>query len=130
VAATLGALRERYGQRRLWIIWEPRSATSRRNVFQDAYGRSFDGADQVVIASPYDTSNIPEEERFDPDQLIHDLTERGIDATHLPNADTIARTVAARAHPHDVVAVFSNGGFDGLHGKLLELLEQRFESRS
>ena len=126
VAATLGALRERYGQRRLWIIWEPRSATSRRNIFQEAYGKAFDGADEVVIATPYDTSNIPESDRMDPDLLIHTLTARGVNAMHLPDADSIARTVAARAHPHDVVAVFSNGGFDGLHGKLLALLQERF----
>ena len=126
VASTIGALRSRFGDRRLWIIWEPRSATSRRNIFQDAYALAFDGADQVVIAAPYNHQGIPEEERLDVRRLVQDLSGRGLDTTYLPDAESIAQTVAARAHPMDVVAVFSNGGFDGLHGRLLELLRVRF----
>jgi len=126
VAVTLAALRERFGQRRLWAVWEPRSATSRRAVFQDAYAEAFDGADQVVIARPYDQSRIPEDDRLDSDRLVRALADRGVDALTLPDAGAIAATVAARAHPHDVVAILSNGGFDGLHAKLLALLEARF----
>ncbi|MFT4622008.1 MAG: UDP-N-acetylmuramate: L-alanyl-gamma-D-glutamyl-meso-diaminopimelate ligase [Myxococcota bacterium] len=126
VASTIRALRDRFGERRLWVIWEPRSATSRRAIFQDAYGVSFDGADQVIVARPYDQSRIPEAERFDAIALVETLCDRGLNALLLPDAAQIAATVSARAHPSDVIAIFSNGGFDGLHGKLLELLEQRF----
>lgn len=126
VKVTLEALRTRFGGRRLWAVWEPRSATSRRNVFQDRYAAAFDAADQVVIATPYNTAGIDEAERFSADTLVEDLTARGVDALTLPDADSIAQTVAVRAHPGDVVAVLSNGGFDGLHGKLLELLRARF----
>ncbi len=126
VSSTIRALRDRFGQRRLWVIWEPRSATSRRNTFQAAYAEAFGGADHVVVAQPYDQSRIPESERFDAQLLVRELADRGIDATLLPDADTIAATVGARARPHDVVAVFSNGGFGGLHGKLLALLAERF----
>ena len=128
VKSTIGALRQRFGGRRLWVIWEPRSATSRRNVFQEAYAASFEGADQVIVAEPYDTSRIPENERFSSTKLVEDLTSRGIDALCLPTADQIAQTAALRAHPHDVIAIFSNGGFDGLHGRLLALLSERFPS--
>jgi UDP-N-acetylmuramate: L-alanyl-gamma-D-glutamyl-meso-diaminopimelate ligase len=95
-------------------------------VFQDAYAEAFDAADQVVIARPYDQSRIAEDDRFDSDRLVRALADRGIDALALPDAGAIAATVAARAHPHDVVAILSNGGFDGLHAKLLALLEERF----
>jgi UDP-N-acetylmuramate: L-alanyl-gamma-D-glutamyl-meso-diaminopimelate ligase len=127
VKVTLDALRERYGKRRLWAVWEPRSATSRRAVFQQEYVEAFDPADQVVIAKPFDQERIPVEDRFSSDQLVRDLAARGTDAITLADADAIAHTVAARAHPHDVVAILSNGGFGGLHGKLLDLLRQRFE---
>lgn len=127
VASTIGALRQRFGDRRLWVAWEPRSATSRRNVFQEAYAAAFDGADQVVIAEPYDTSRIPEDERFDAEKLVRDLAERGVEAQLIADADAIAHTLAVAAHPGDVVAIFSNGAFGGLHGKVLELLAARFD---
>jgi UDP-N-acetylmuramate: L-alanyl-gamma-D-glutamyl-meso-diaminopimelate ligase len=126
VASTIQALRQRFGTRRLWVAWEPRSATSRRNVFQQAYATAFDGADRVIIAEPYDTSRIPEGERFDAERLVRDLADRGIDADLLDGADLIAQTIAVAAHPGDVVAIFSNGAFGGVHAKLLDLLAARF----
>jgi UDP-N-acetylmuramate: L-alanyl-gamma-D-glutamyl-meso-diaminopimelate ligase len=126
VKVTLQALRQRFGQRRLWAVWEPRSATSRRAVFQAAYAEAFDDADQVIVAEPFDTSRIAADERFSAAKLVQDMTARGVDAISLPNADAIAATVASRALPSDVVAILSNGGFDGLHGKLLGLLRERF----
>lgn len=127
VRVTLGALRQRFGRRRLWAVWEPRSATSRRDIFQHAYAEAFGEADQVIIAAPYDQSRIPEAERFSADRLVHDLTARGVDAITLPDATTIAGTLAARAHPRDVIAILSNGGFDGLHRRVIQLLQDRFE---
>jgi UDP-N-acetylmuramate: L-alanyl-gamma-D-glutamyl-meso-diaminopimelate ligase len=126
VKVTLEALRQRFGERRLWAVWEPRSATSRRATFQEAYASAFDAADQIVIAEPYDQSRIPEDERFSAERLVQDLTARGRDALTLSSADTIAGTLAARAHPRDVIAILSNGSFDGLHKKLIGLLETRF----
>ncbi|MBW2258014.1 MAG: UDP-N-acetylmuramate:L-alanyl-gamma-D-glutamyl-meso-diaminopimelate ligase [Deltaproteobacteria bacterium] len=126
VRVTLAALRQRFGGRRLWAVWEPRSATSRRSVFQEAYAGAFDDADQVIVAAPWDQSRIEEEDRFSSTRLVRDLTARGIDALSLPEAEQIAATLAARVLPHDVVAILSNGGFDGLHHRLLDLLEVRF----
>ena len=128
VELTLGALRLRYGGRRLWAIFEPRSNTSRRNVFQDAYSRSFDAADLTVIATPFNSSSIDEAERMDPAQLVRDIRARGNEAFNWPDATAIATMVAANAQPADVVAILSNGGFDGLHDKLIERLQQRFSS--
>jgi UDP-N-acetylmuramate: L-alanyl-gamma-D-glutamyl-meso-diaminopimelate ligase len=127
VRVTLDALRERFGTRRLWAVWEPRSATSRRAVFQHDYVEAFDRADQVIVAKPFDQERIPVEDRFSSERLVQDLAERGVDALTLADPIEIAHTVAARVHPHDVVAILSNGGFGGMHKKLLELLAARFQ---
>ena len=126
VKVTLEALRERFGARRLWAVWEPRSATSRRNVFQDDYATAFGAADQVVVAKPYDQTRIDEADRFSSERLVQDLSARGTDAVCLAGADEIAQTLAVRAHPRDVIAILSNGGFGGLHQKLLQMLHERF----
>lgn len=126
VQLTLEALRMRFGGRRVWAIFEPRSNTSRRNVFQEAYARSFDSADITVIASPFDQSRIDEAERMDPVQLVQDIRARGNEAFNWPNAEAIATSVAANAQPSDVIAILSNGGFGGLHTTLIEMLERRF----
>ncbi len=127
VEVTLQALRQRFGGRRMWAVWEPRSATSRRSTFQERYAASFDAADRVIVAPPHDTSRIALDDRFSAGKLVEDLTARGVEAMTLPDVDAIAATLAARAHPHDVIAILSNGGFGGLHRKLLALLEARFE---
>jgi UDP-N-acetylmuramate: L-alanyl-gamma-D-glutamyl-meso-diaminopimelate ligase len=129
VQVTLEALRQRFGGRRMWAVWEPRSATSRRAEFQEAYAAAFDAADQIIIAPPYDQSRLADDDRFSAEQLVHDLTARGREAITLPDVESIVATLAARAHPHDVIAVLSNGGFGGLHRKLLERLERRFDRR-
>lgn len=128
VRLTLQALRQRFGQRRLWAIFEPRSATSRRAIFQQAYAQAFSEADEVVIAQPYDTSRIDEDARFSSGALVADLCAQGVNAITLPAVSDIVTTVAARAHPHDVIAVLSNGGFDGLHAKLVAQLDARFSA--
>ena len=128
VQLTLDALRMRFGGRRLWAIFEPRSNTSRRNVFQDQYAAAFDTADITVIADPYNTSGIPEDERMNPKTLVEGIRARGNEAFNWPQADDIATRVAANVQPEDVVAVLSNGGFDGLHGKLIDGIERRFSN--
>lgn len=127
VKLTLEGLRMRFGGRRILAIFEPRSNTSRRNVFQAQYGAAFDAADQVVVAPPQGLDRIAEAERFDPQRLAHDIRARGGEATVLgqgADATGVARAIAAwvvaNAQSGDVVAVLSNGGFGGLHRMLLE----------
>jgi UDP-N-acetylmuramate: L-alanyl-gamma-D-glutamyl-meso-diaminopimelate ligase len=124
VKLTLESLRLRFGKRRLWAIFEPRSATSRRKVFQEAYASAFGAADVVVIAHAHDQSRIAEEERFDSAALVHKLRDRGQEAFGYDTPDEIVAVVAANALPWDVIAVLSNGGFGGLHKKLLAALER------
>ncbi|MFZ5475592.1 MAG: UDP-N-acetylmuramate:L-alanyl-gamma-D-glutamyl-meso-diaminopimelate ligase [Myxococcota bacterium] len=123
VKVTLEALRLRFGKRRMWAIFEPRSATSRRAVFQEAYAAAFDEADVIVVAQPHDQARIPEAERFDSHKLVERLRARGKEAFTWAEVDEIVAVVSANALPWDVVAVLSNGGFGGLHKKLLSSLE-------
>ena len=121
VAETLRALRAAQPTRRIWAIFEPRSASSCRRVFQNDFAKAFAAADEVVVASVF-RSSLPPEERLSEDQLVVDLQRGGTPARHLPDVETIVRQVSGEAKPGDVIVVMSNGGFGGIHGKLLEAL--------
>ena len=121
VAETLSALRAAQPGHRIWAIFEPRSASSCRRVFQDDFARAFAGADQVVIASVF-RSSLPPAERLSEDELVNDLRRAGTAARHLPDVDTIVKEVTSEARAGDLVVVMSNGGFGGIHGKLLDSL--------
>jgi UDP-N-acetylmuramate: L-alanyl-gamma-D-glutamyl-meso-diaminopimelate ligase len=123
VDETLKALRRASPGKRIWAIFEPRSASSCRSVFQDDFARAFAGADQVVIATVA-KSNIPPDQRLSESKLVADLAARQVSARHLPDVDTIVGAVAAEARGGDLVVVMSNGGFGGIHRKLLAALEQ------
>jgi UDP-N-acetylmuramate: L-alanyl-gamma-D-glutamyl-meso-diaminopimelate ligase len=129
IAATLVAVRQRHPGRRVWAILEPRSGTLRRNVFQDRLAVAFDDADEVVIADVYGAAELPEKERLDPRRLERDLATRGRPARFLSGIPAIVEHVAAHARPGDVVAVLSNGGFGGIHAKLLDALAARDGAR-
>ncbi|MEZ5284016.1 MAG: cyanophycin synthetase [Vicinamibacterales bacterium] len=121
VAETLAALRAAAPGRRLWAVFEPRSASSCRRVFQQDFAAAFGGADRVVIASVF-RSSLPDHERLSEAQLVSDLTAAGVTASHEPDVETIVRRVAAEAVSGDLVVLMSNGGFDGIHQRLLEAL--------
>jgi UDP-N-acetylmuramate: L-alanyl-gamma-D-glutamyl-meso-diaminopimelate ligase len=122
VRLTLDGLRQRYATQRLWAIFEPRTNTSRRSVFQQEYARSFDSVDRVVIAAVDHPERAPEGQRFEPELLVAELRRRGKDAHYLPEVAAIVAFVAREARPEDVVVVMSNGAFGGIHAKLLETL--------
>jgi len=121
VRETLAALRTGYPSRRIWAVFEPRSASSCRRVFQEAFAAAFGSADEVVVAAVFRAS-LPEAERLSPETLVADLRARGQQARYVPTVDEIVATLAAEARPGDVVAVMSNGGFGGIHGRLLDEL--------
>jgi UDP-N-acetylmuramate: L-alanyl-gamma-D-glutamyl-meso-diaminopimelate ligase len=123
VHETLSALRSGYPGRRVWAIFEPRSASSCRRVFQDDFARAFGQADQVLLAAVF-RSSLPESERLDATQLIDDLQATGKHARHIPDIDAIVDTVVREHRPGDVVVLMSNGGFGGIHGKLLNALNE------
>jgi UDP-N-acetylmuramate: L-alanyl-gamma-D-glutamyl-meso-diaminopimelate ligase len=121
VAETLAALRATARGRRIWAIFEPRSASSCRRVFQDDFARAFAVADEVVIASVF-RSTLPDAERLSEAQLVADLHALGVSARHVPDVETIVADVAKATRPGDLVVIMSNGGFGGIHGKLVEAL--------
>lgn len=126
VAETLAGLRLAEPGRRIWAIFEPRSASSCRRVFQDDFARAFSNADQVIVASVF-RSTLPEAERLSEDMLVADVGRQGVRARHLPAVDTIVEAVVAEARDGDLVVIMSNGGFGGIHGKLLRSLESKTE---
>ena len=121
VQETLSALRAGYPGRRVWAVFEPRSASSCRRVFQDDFARAFGAADEVIVAAVF-RSTLPEAERLDTGQLVEDLQARGQRARHIPEIDDIIRTIVEQHRPGDVVVLMSNGGFGGIHRKLLMAL--------
>jgi len=123
ILETVRAIRLSYPDRRVWAVFEPRSATSCRRVFQQDFARAFaeSGADEVVLASVFRAS-LPVEERLSVEDLVRDLTHAGRRARHLPSVDAIVEAIAREAVAGDVVVIMSNGGFGGIHDKLLAAL--------
>jgi len=131
VRETLGALRQAYEGHRLVAVFEPRTNTSRRRTFQKDYIKSFDQADRVVIREPVPLVNFPEDQLFSSSQLAADLNARGIAAFSFANTDDILKHLQNMLIPGDVVAILSNGGFDNIHTRLLEILRsKKLEIRS
>jgi UDP-N-acetylmuramate: L-alanyl-gamma-D-glutamyl-meso-diaminopimelate ligase len=122
VDLTIRCMRERFPDRRLVAVFEPRSATSRRKIFQKEYARAFSGADSIFIARPYDQSKIPEADRFSTDQLISELKVQGREAQSAPDAEHLVQALTSNLRPKDVVLIMSNGGFDGIYQKLFARL--------
>jgi UDP-N-acetylmuramate: L-alanyl-gamma-D-glutamyl-meso-diaminopimelate ligase len=125
IRETLKALRLKYPNDRLWAVFEPRTNTTRRNVFQQELAGAFAGADHVVIAQVARLELLAANERLDPVRLMADLQAGGRPAHYLPDVDAIVEHIATNARGGDVVCVFSNGGFGGMHEKLLARLGRR-----
>jgi len=123
VRETLRALKAKYPKRRLVAVFEPRSATSRRKVFQKDYGAAFMEADAVFIAVPYDQTKIASNDQFSSAELVQDLIANRKRAQIMDTVEAGIAQVAQFAEQGDLVAVLSNGGFGGFIPKLLEALK-------
>jgi len=122
IKETMRALRVKYPRRRLWAIFEPRSNTTRRNVFQQEMMEALGLADAVVVSEVARLELLAVNERMDPMKLMAGLHATGKPAAYLPTVEAIVEHVGQQAMPGDVVCVFSNGGFGGIHEKLLQRL--------
>ncbi len=118
IRETLKALRASYADARLWAILEPRSNTLRRNVFERELVDSLALADRVVMAGVFKLESIPENERLHPEAVVNALKGEGHDAVLLQDANGIVEAIAPQLRSGDVVAILSNGGFDGIYEKL------------
>ena len=122
IGETLAGVRSAFPDRRIWAIFEPRSATSCRKVFQEDFARAFKAADRILLPAVF-RSSLPEDQRLSAERLVDDLNKSGKDARYIPAVDDIVRTVANEAREGDLVVVMSNGGFDDIHRKLLAAIE-------
>ena len=125
IAQTLEGLRVKYPGAKLWAVFEPRSNTTRRAVFQDVLPKAFAGANGVVLAQVARMDQLPPDQRLNPEKVVSDLKAAGKRAFYEPDTTAIIDRVAGLAGKGDVIVVFSNGGFDNIHTKLLEALKAR-----
>ena len=121
VRETLSGLRAAFPSRRIWALFEPRSATACRRVFQSAFAEAFGDADETIVWRVY-RSTLPAAERLSEPELAAAIRDRGGHARYLPELSDIVRVVVDEAREGDLVVVMSNGAFGGIHGQLLEAL--------
>jgi UDP-N-acetylmuramate: L-alanyl-gamma-D-glutamyl-meso-diaminopimelate ligase len=122
IRETLSALRIKYPSQKIWAVFEPRTNTTRRNVFQTELADSFADANAVVISQVARLEQLDPGERLNPQQLMQDLKEAGKEAAYLADVEEIVTHLVKKAQGGEVVVVFSNGGFGNIHTKLLERL--------
>jgi UDP-N-acetylmuramate: L-alanyl-gamma-D-glutamyl-meso-diaminopimelate ligase len=124
VRETVEAVKAAYCGRRLWAVFEPRSNTSKRNIFEKEFAAALALADRIVVAGVYQPEKVPESERLSVTNLVRELNHRTADdrARMIESAADIAATIAQDARPGDVVLVMSNGGFDAVQEKILQAL--------
>lgn len=122
IREALAGMRHRFPDSRLWAVFEPRSNTTRRNVFQEELPEALGHADAVCIAAVARADSLAEDERLDTDKVMATLRAGGKPAYYEDDVAAIVDRVSAEAEDGDVIIVFSNGGFDGIHDKLLAAL--------
>jgi UDP-N-acetylmuramate: L-alanyl-gamma-D-glutamyl-meso-diaminopimelate ligase len=131
IKETLDAVKQKYPQHRIVAVFEPRSWTTRKKIFQDEYPRAFASADYVILAPIFEAHRLATEDQLSVPQVIEDLRAQGKTAYEIGGADSNASAAAIVTHlapelrSGDVVMIMSNGGFGGIHQKLLNSLAER-----
>ncbi len=125
VQMTVEAVRQAYPGARLWAVFEPRTATSRRKIFQDDYVEALRRADRVILADVHRKEGLTSEERLSPATVVQRLRDHEVPAWFYPTTDEILAHLCREAQPSDVILIMSNGGFDNIHQRLLTALQQQ-----
>ena len=125
VRETINAVRQKYSGRRIVAVFEPRSYTAQRREFQDDYVKAFSSADEIILASLFHPERYTADTAIDIPEMVAAWESSGKAAKHLKDADAIVKDLAPRLTVGDVVLVMSNGGFGGIHQKLLDALEAK-----
>ncbi|MFT5883208.1 MAG: UDP-N-acetylmuramate: L-alanyl-gamma-D-glutamyl-meso-diaminopimelate ligase [Crocinitomicaceae bacterium] len=123
IKLAIDALRQKYAPNDLWVVFEPRSNTTRRNIFQNELATALSNADKAVVAGVPDPEKVAMDDRLSPEKLITDVSATGTPAWFFESVDEIVAHVASEAKSGDVVAVLSNGGFGGIHDKILAAIK-------
>lgn len=121
VRATLSAVKRRFPNRKLWALFEPRSATARRNVHQKEYVESFDSADEILLSIPFKATDLGATERLSTEQLSLQLNNRGKKSKEFHQTNEILSVLKADVKPGDIIVVMSNGEFDKIQSKIVQL---------
>ena len=119
---TIDAVKKAYPGQKVWAVFEPRSATSRRKVFEDSFPNSFLKADRVIFSRLFAPEKIKEEERLDIEGVAASICELGGIADYIPQVDDIVEFITKNSKAGNVILVMSSGGFGGIHQKILENL--------
>ena len=120
IGSTIDAIRQRYEGSRIWALFEPRSNTSRRNLMQDQLESALSKADGIFISEVPDPEKVPSGELLNVEVVIKGLKTKGKIAFRGSDSDEIVEKLIPLTEPNDVVIVLSNGGFGGIHAKLLQ----------
>jgi UDP-N-acetylmuramate: L-alanyl-gamma-D-glutamyl-meso-diaminopimelate ligase len=128
VRETIAAVRAQFPGRTLWAIFEPRTQSTRRRVFEGAFKEALAGADRVIVAGVYRPEQIPEDERLRPEWVAAALSSRGVEAVHLQEVDEIVEHVVRERTGDDVALIMSNGAFGGICDRLLARLRSAQEA--
>ena len=122
IQLTLEGIKEAYPGQRIWAIFEPRSATCKRNVFEDKLPKSFTPADLVIIADLFAPDKIDPKDRLNPELVVENINNDGGDAYFIPDTEALINKLITECRPKDVLLIMSSGGFSGIHQKLIARL--------
>ena len=119
-------MRDVFHPKRLWAIYEPRSATSRRNVYQNAIAEALSLADCIAIPELYKPEKIPENERLNLNRLTEDLHKAGCRVWNLQSVENVIKKVSEEVQPEDLIVIMSNGGFGDIYTRLPAALKRKY----
>jgi len=122
VKLTIEALKETYKDKKLWAVFEPRSATSRRSIFQEDYIEAFKKADVAIISKAFNQESLAEDNRLSSEKLCDDIKKSGTEASFCKTTDEIIKLLKTYAKPGDIIVLMSNGSFGGIYPELLKAL--------
>jgi UDP-N-acetylmuramate: L-alanyl-gamma-D-glutamyl-meso-diaminopimelate ligase len=122
IQLTLEGIKEAYPGQRIWAIFEPRSATCKRKVFEDRLPKSFTPADLVIIADLFAPDKIDPKDRLNPVLVVENINRNGGDAYFIPDTEALINKLITECRPKDVLLIMSSGGFSGIHQKLIARL--------
>jgi UDP-N-acetylmuramate: L-alanyl-gamma-D-glutamyl-meso-diaminopimelate ligase len=125
IHATLEGARLAFPGSRIWGVFEPRSWSSRRNIFQNEFAGAFRAADFAVIAGVFEPDKVPAEIRLDPEKLVQDINQNGTPGRYILNREDLIHYIVGGSKPGDRIVLMSNGSFDNIHERLVDALKKK-----